>query len=97
MELPGLETYVALHRVYREPLEEIAAAVEGIVGDHCTSTLFPVMEDFAHGVDREQLTDAAMRVARRTGAKLIEMDEKIGLTKTVTATATTISAPVDAG
>lgn len=23
-------------------LEEIAAAVEGIVGDHCTSTLFPV-------------------------------------------------------
>ena len=76
-------------------LEEIAAAVEGIVGDHCTSTLFPVMEDFAHGVDREQLTDAAMRVARRTGAKLIEMDEKIGLTKTVTATATTISAKVN--
>ena len=76
-------------------LEEIAAAVEGIVGDHCTSTLFPVMEDFAHGVDREQLTDAAMRVARRTGAKLIEMDEKIGPTKTVTATATTISAKVN--
>ena len=36
-----------------------------------------------------------MRVARRTGAKLIEMDEKIGLTKTVTATATTISAKVN--
>ena len=76
-------------------LEEIAAAVEGIVGDHCTSTLFPVMEDFALGVDREQLTDAALRVARRTGAKLMEMDEKIGLTKTVTATATTISAKVN--
>jgi hypothetical protein len=53
------------------------------------------MEDFAHGVDREQLTDAAMRVARRTGAKLIEMDEKIGLTKTVAATATSITAKVN--
>ena len=76
-------------------IEEVAAAVEGIVGDHCTSTLFPVMEDFAHGVDKEQLTDAALRVARRTGAKLQELDEKMGVTKTVTSSVNAITQKVN--
>ena len=53
------------------------------------------MEDFAYGVDREQLTDAALRVARRTGARLQELDEKVGLTKTVTSGVHAITAKVN--
>ena len=40
-------------------MEAVAAAVETVIGDHCTSTLYPVMEKFAHGVTRESLGDAA--------------------------------------
>ena len=72
-------------------VEAVAAAVETVIGDHCTSTLYPVMEDFAHGVTRESLGDAALRVARRTGAKMIQLDEKLGVSASVTAAGAAVS------
>ena len=72
-------------------MEAVAAAVETVIGDHCTSTLYPVMEDFAHGVTRESLGDAALRVARRTGAKMIQLDEKLGVSASVTAAGAAVS------
>ena len=72
-------------------VEAVAAAVETVIGDHCTSTLYPVMEDFAHGVTRESLGDAALRVARRTGAKVIQLDEKLGVSASVTAAGAAVS------
>ena len=59
-------------------VETVSKAVDQVMGAECTSTLFAVMEDFSHGIERESASDAALRVARSAGAKLIEVDRKLG-------------------
>ena len=68
-------------------VDAVAAAVEGLVGDDCTSTCFPVMEDHMYGVGRESVEEKTARLARKAGANLLAFDKRVGISATVTAAA----------
>ena len=79
-------------------VETVSKAVDQVMGAECTSTLFAVMEDFSHGIERESASDAALRVARSAGAKLIEVDRKLGVSSTVESARVAVGkAATDAG
>ena len=79
-------------------VDAVSSAVESTIGDHCTSTLFPVMEDHSHGISKESLEEKVERVARTTGRKIRAMDEKLGVSEGVTAaTAVTVAVRVCRG
>jgi len=68
-------------------VDAVAAAVEGLVGDDCTSTCFPVMEDHMYGVGRESVEEKTARLARKAGANILAFDKRVGISATVTAAA----------
>lgn len=73
-------------------VEAVSSAVESTIGDTCTSTLFPVMEDHSHGISKETLDEKLERVARNTGRKIRALDDKLGVSEGVTAaTAVTVA------
>ena len=68
-------------------VDAVAAAVEALIGDDCTSTCFPVMEDHMYGVGRESVEEKTTRLARKAGANLLAFDKRMGISATVTAAA----------
>ena len=68
-------------------VDAVAAAVEGLIGDDCTSTCFPVMENHMYGVGRESVEEKTARLARKAGANLLAFDKRVGISATVTAAA----------
>ena len=68
-------------------VDAVAAAVEALIGDDCTSTCFPVMEDHMYGVGRESVEEKTARLARKAGANLLAFDKRVGISATVTAAA----------
>lgn len=78
-------------------VDAVSSAVESTIGDHCTSTLFPVMEDHSHGISKERLDEKLERVARNTGRKIRALDDKLGVSESVTAaTAVTVAVTTEA-
>ena len=75
-------------------VDAIAAAVEALIGDDCTSTCFPVMEDHMYGVGRESVEEKTARLARKAGANILAFDKRVGISATVTAAAVTAAAKV---
>ena len=73
-------------------VDAIAAAVEALIGDDCTSTCFPVMEDHMYGVGRESVEEKTARLARKAGANILAFDKRVGISATVTAAAVTAAA-----
>ena len=73
-------------------VEAVSSDVQSTIGEFCTSTLFPVLEDHCHGVSKESLDEKLERVARTTGRKIKALDDKLGVTEGVTAaTAVTVA------
>jgi len=68
-------------------VDAVAAAVEALIGDDCTSTCFPVMEDHMYGVGRESVEEKTARLARKAGANILAFDKRVGISATVTAAA----------
>jgi hypothetical protein len=64
-------------------VETIAAAVEATIGEHCTSTLFPVMETHAHGISKESLEEKLARHARSTARSIESLDARLGVSGAV--------------
>jgi len=67
--------------------DAIAAAVNATIGEHCTSTLFPVMEAHAHGISKESLDEKLGRVARTTGRKIRALDSQLGVSESASVVA----------
>ena len=64
-------------------VETIAAAVEATIGEHCTSTLFPVMETHAHGISKESLDGKLALHARSTARSIESLDARLGVSGAV--------------